>query len=482
MTCRDDKAAAARRQLLPPEFLALLGLAEDRDADEGGGGDERVNASAGYAAAAAAQRAVQVRALRAWAAVRERQAPLDALRALVDGKEDFGTIKRRVWTREAAAKAVADRMRAEGIAAQLCACKVMVRQAADGRGLVVPSLCHLRVCAYCERGFGRQRGEELSELLQVRAAARPDARTRLVFATFTQRGDRREEPSEATDRLMSAWQKLNRTAWWRRTVLGAYWRREAHRSDAGYCHPHLHLIIELRPGVVRETRLVGDDPATAKVVLGWDDEARQRWSRITLDAARAAGLDHEAGACSVKLLAVEEWKEETGRIAIELTKYITKRGTRAADDFSVAELVDLADWILSEHGRQGCGYLGQWRRDRHEAERRLLVKLADGPAPPDPLEEVSPVQPVTGEVAELSGPVAGELAPSADAGWSEWWAHLCFCNWLRQVEKQRYQRAVELVTAWRTAGLVPARPPPDTTGPPLPTGDGGPEVATAGQG
>jgi hypothetical protein len=262
--------------------------------------------------------------------------------------------------------------------------------------------------------------------MAAREAAR-DGR-RLVFVTLTQRGDGAESWDGAIDRLMGAWRVLTGTSWWQRTVGGGYWRRETHRTEAGFPHPHLHAVVELAAGEQREPFLRAVSARTGRRAsargersivtggqtllesAGWDAELTAAWVGHTADQRDGGGAEP----WGVHLRAVEGSHEQPlGSAVAELAKYLTK--PHKTSHLDGGQLRDLGALALAESGRVGCGWFGGWRARRREVQAAALRTLAVAPYREAPQPPPVPHDRLTGEVVLIARPLEVEKALRAAA-------------------------------------------------------------------
>lgn len=151
------------------------------------------------------------------------------------------TFRHRSWhqrrLRVATALAVANVSRHRYRSFISCGCQAWVLRSALNPAdfKVVPDFCHDRWCVPCSHGRATRITANLLEKLQ-------DRQTR--FITLTLKSD--QDPLRARiDRLLAAFAKLRRRAFWKDRVVGGAGFLEITRGKRHtHWHPHLHLIVE----------------------------------------------------------------------------------------------------------------------------------------------------------------------------------------------------------------------------------------------
>lgn len=95
--------------------------------------------------------------------------------------------------------------------------------------------CHSRWCVPCQQARGRIIAANLRDKL-------PDVTLRMLTLTVATAGSDLQAP---LDKLISSFQKLRRSAAWRRHVTGGLAILEVNwRQERGRWHPHLHVLLE----------------------------------------------------------------------------------------------------------------------------------------------------------------------------------------------------------------------------------------------
>jgi hypothetical protein len=181
---------------------------------------------------------------------------------------------------------------------------------------------------------------------------------RPIFLTLTQRREPSESAQAATDRLMSAWKRLQRHKVWRDSVKGFVWKRESTWARGKGHHVHLHLLIEThqRRDYTFTHRIGGKKRSVWYADTSW----------IDVDALRAAWR------VAARTSAVNVDAAPLHRGVAEVAKYATK----SADLIRMPAAV-LGEWLLAWRASRamGCDRSGTFQgwaaaeREEHDAEQ-----------------------------------------------------------------------------------------------------------------
>lgn len=196
--------------------------------------------------------------------------------------------------------------------------------------------CKHRLCPLCQLRRARRLGAQASAAYAA-AGPRLDG-VRMALVTLTQRNVKADQLRDEVGNLLAACSRLRLVRTIRRDVVGSARNVEItyNRQQRTY-HPHVHMIIWLRPGA--DWHLMG--------AAWW----REHWRALM-------GLDYDP------VVDVSPIEDVEGSIA-EVSKYCAKTAKLSALPLpELARVVDALDYALA--GRRLIAYSGLWATLRRE--------------------------------------------------------------------------------------------------------------------
>jgi len=225
----------------------------------------------------------------------------------------------------------------------------LMKRGRDGvdRPVAMRWWCRRRACPHCARRVSGERAAALAGHI-MRRGLRP------VFLTLTQKREPHESIGDATERMMSAWTRLQRHKVWKESVSGYVWKRESTWAQNKGHHVHLHLLIEThtRRDYAFTHRIGGKRGSIWYTDTSW----------IDVDALRVA------------------WRRAAGTTAVNVdvapvragVAEVTKYASKSADLLKMPPSV-LGEWLLTWSRKRGmgcdrAGVFEGWSADLHERD------------------------------------------------------------------------------------------------------------------
>lgn len=233
-------------------------------------------------------------------------------------RQSAGTIGALAMSEDESDRRLAARMYGCGSVLQWVVRNCPVPCSKSGRRALVHGItCRSRFCAWC----AHRRSLKFAQRLEKRIEGTRRPGSRYAFLTLT--GLSSPSPAGLQGKLVSDFAKLRRRKIWK-GVSASAWGFEVTLTENGW-HPHLHVLIEIRPGA-----WLADQAA-------WSDA----WREIN-------------GAYIVDIRPVRPSPKGIGGAVRELVKYITK----------LAEVRDPAQILELHHATRGLTLYrttGAWR-------------------------------------------------------------------------------------------------------------------------
>ena len=130
-----------------------------------------------------------------------------------------------------------------------CASWLSYKKTVDGLKLDRANFCRVRLCPICQ---WRRSLKVFGQTCKIVQAFERESQHSYALLTLTLKNCRGEELKSSIDLLMTAWNRLTRTAAWNKVVLG-YVRGMEVTHNVDYTspnfdtyHPHFHVLIALR--------------------------------------------------------------------------------------------------------------------------------------------------------------------------------------------------------------------------------------------
>ena len=229
-------------------------------------------------------------------------------------------------------------------------------------------LCRSRLCGVCGHKHREDRRQEVQALLDFRKRGwvEPKSRgkSRLAFITLTIRSRKGWSCKEQVDELKRVWSRFNQRRDWRKFYalgLGGIKTMEVeYNREKDTYHSHYHGLLEI------------PDESTLTEVK---EVIRYGWSQSSGGHIKVKSVDDEAG--SIR----------------EVLKYLTKSFTKSGEV--------LAAIVKGTHNTRLFSVLGSWSKDRKAAfaKQKEMNDILNLARDKEPVEEPSPINPRTGEVA-----------------------------------------------------------------------------------
>lgn len=142
---------------------------------------------------------------------------------------------------------------------------------------VVPNnlWCQKRICPICAMR------SSIRTVARFQDACVPtflDQNGRLLFLTLTVQNTPIDLLRTRTHQMAEGWDRLTRTRWWKRHVIGSVRRLEVTRGGDGSAHPHYHCLIWVPPKYFHRTENIYRP--TADWVQAWRSAARLDYDPI----------------------------------------------------------------------------------------------------------------------------------------------------------------------------------------------------------
>lgn len=192
-----------------------------------------------------------------------------------------------------------------------CATFLSYKKTENGMRLDRANFCRVRLCPVCQ---WRRSLKVFGQTCKVLDAYESKGKHAYAMLTLTLKNCEADELKACIDGMTKAWDRMTRTAKWKRVVLGWYRGTEVtHNLDANTYHPHFHVLLAFRKSYF-----------TSRYYMK-HEEWRDMWKQ-------ALRIDYDP------VVSIEKCYGSNAAAIAEVTKYSTK-----PDDFLIPD-----DWDLTE--------------------------------------------------------------------------------------------------------------------------------------